>query len=132
MNGSVILFWVHKWRILFSTNVRRSYVEPTSFIRLDFWHVSFGTSVRNSDVEPLSSWWFEFGPLGSWLMSGLFSTSLWLISRRYGMNRVDNNLVFLLCREILLTTTVLASNVIWCCTSERLKLLVYLKYHSMT
>ena len=84
MDGDVLLFWVHSWCIFFSKNVIRSDVEPTGSWRLDFWNVSFGTSVRQSDVEPLGSWQFNFGTLGSLLMPGLVSTSIWVIHPRGG------------------------------------------------
>ena len=63
-------------RILFSTIVRRSDVEPMGYWRLDFGHVYFDMIVRQSDVEPLASLRLDFGFPGSRLISGLFSPSL--------------------------------------------------------
>ena len=79
MNGTVILFLVSTWRILLSTSVRQSYVEPVGSWRLDFGHVYFVTSIRQLDVEPPGSWLLDFGTLGLWLMFELVSTSTWLI-----------------------------------------------------
>ena len=85
-NGAIILLWVLIWHIFFSTSVRQSYVELTGYWRLEFWNLSFGTSVRQSDVETPGSWRLDFGTPGSWLMSGLVSTIIWLIQPSGGTN----------------------------------------------
>ena len=74
MNGSEILLWVRTWHILFSTIVRRSYVESPGSLWLYFGHISFGTSAVHSYIEPPGSWWLEFGTPGLRLRLGQVST----------------------------------------------------------